>query len=394
MALSADGKVIIIGDPGDVASPSFNDTSYVAVYAWNGTSWTPRKVSKKGFAAKDNFGCSVAISADGGVINIGAASAASSFYSNTLLYWNAATSSYEPTTTYMFTEAPGLQDRTPVTLAADGKTFAIGLIRYNKPWPSPLAQAGAIYVKKQGSNPTSWNGMSRFIYGTSTNDLLGYQICLSHDGSKLVAVSKSATDPAVYTYYLYDTGYVNTGAVIHADVYSASLSDDGMKLVTCNNTGVCTYYEWVNENWQVKNNSITLSRTPELGYRNISSINANGKRFATISGNTSNFSATSYTWCNGTYMGVEEPEERGVELASITVYPNPNNGAFTIKATNGQQINTVEVYNAMGQLVHTSVLEGNTTETNIELQNQPMGIYFVKVSANNTHETLRIMLKR
>ena len=61
---------------------------------------------------------------------------------------------------------------------------------------------------------------------------------------------------------------------------------------------------------------------------------------------------------------------------SMAVYPNPNNGQFTIAFTNFEGISNVYLFNAMGQKVY--VASVNEQQHWVELPNMQRGIYFVK----------------
>ncbi len=63
--------------------------------------------------------------------------------------------------------------------------------------------------------------------------------------------------------------------------------------------------------------------------------------------------------------------------ADFTVYPNPNQGEFTIKIQNFQTPLRMEVYNILGQQI--SYVGLNTQETLINLKTSSKGIYFYRV---------------
>ena len=65
--------------------------------------------------------------------------------------------------------------------------------------------------------------------------------------------------------------------------------------------------------------------------------------------------------------------------ASINLYPNPNNGQFTLQSSVvGNQLSVVEVYNVLGEKVLTEIrlLADNSI---INLSGQPSGVYFYRV---------------
>ena len=59
---------------------------------------------------------------------------------------------------------------------------------------------------------------------------------------------------------------------------------------------------------------------------------------------------------------------------SISIYPNPSSGVFTIK---GDDIKSFEITNISGQIVLVQDVKNNKTE--IDLSNQSKGLYFIKL---------------
>lgn len=88
---------------------------------------------------------------------------------------------------------------------------------------------------------------------------------------------------------------------------------------------------------------------------------------------------------NGT-VGVQELKNSLL----AQVYPNPSNGAFTVKAV--KNFNSIEVLNVTGEKVYSASLNG--TELNVNLENQPKGIYFYRLTSdNNTLKTGKIIIQ-
>lgn len=76
---------------------------------------------------------------------------------------------------------------------------------------------------------------------------------------------------------------------------------------------------------------------------------------------------------------------------NIRVFPNPSTGIFTIQTTNGEQLSSLEVYNAFGELIYqTDGLERN--EFSIDLSGNSSGIYFLKLRDNNKVYSRKILL--
>jgi hypothetical protein len=73
--------------------------------------------------------------------------------------------------------------------------------------------------------------------------------------------------------------------------------------------------------------------------------------------------------------------------SNVNIYPNPNNGTFTISSTNNNGMK-IEVYNVLGS----KVLSQTSTEdaTVINLGDVAKGIYLVKVTINGVTSTTKI----
>jgi len=67
---------------------------------------------------------------------------------------------------------------------------------------------------------------------------------------------------------------------------------------------------------------------------------------------------------------------------SVTVYPNPNNGEFTIESTVVSSQWSVEVYNILGEKVY-SQLSTQNSQLTINISNQPNGVYLYRVLTEN-----------
>ena len=65
---------------------------------------------------------------------------------------------------------------------------------------------------------------------------------------------------------------------------------------------------------------------------------------------------------------------------SISLFPNPNTGAFTLEVKSEElKAKSVEVYNVMGQKVFAETLRSTQDDNPIDIQDQPNGIYLYRV---------------
>jgi parallel beta-helix repeat protein len=78
---------------------------------------------------------------------------------------------------------------------------------------------------------------------------------------------------------------------------------------------------------------------------------------------------------------------------AVSVFPNPNSGIFNVTLTAEISTDmTVNVYNTIGELVKTVVVNGNSTS--VDLTDFASGIYTVKVIADNQIATKKITVTR
>lgn len=86
---------------------------------------------------------------------------------------------------------------------------------------------------------------------------------------------------------------------------------------------------------------------------------------------------------NVSYFGFSEWEgiKNISDKSDIVVYPNPNNGQFTLQIRNEELgiRNNIEVYNMLGEKVLTETLRYAQGDNSIDLTGQPNGIYLYRV---------------
>ena len=92
---------------------------------------------------------------------------------------------------------------------------------------------------------------------------------------------------------------------------------------------------------------------------------------------------------------VEEPtDDQGLYTTIIEalVYPNPNNGDFTlrIKLDNEAPIQ-VDVFNLMGQLIHTDSFVAKSIDKPYTLNKILPGMYLVRVKAGRDQQTVKFI---
>lgn len=75
--------------------------------------------------------------------------------------------------------------------------------------------------------------------------------------------------------------------------------------------------------------------------------------------------------------------EKSISLSnSFKIYPNPNNGEFTINNTTANQNLKVHLYNALGELIKSEII--NSEVIKINLQHENKGIYVLQIIENES----------
>lgn len=136
--------------------------------------------------------------------------------------------------------------------------------------------------------------------------------------------------------------------------------------------GASTYI-W---NTMASGSSIIISPSVTTNY-SLTGTAANGCQ------NTANYTQ-SVSLCNGFI----KPSQ--FELNLIHTYPNPFNDKFTL-TINAVNITKIDVYNLLGQIVFTS--ECNTSNIEIDLKNQPQGIYNICLKNNDSYIFKKVLKK-
>jgi len=152
VATSADGKTIVVGAPQDSDDGSFSGVVYVFDREGNNFNEVGILTGTYASDSNDSFGQSVATSADGKTIVVGAhydEVPGSSSSSGVTYVFNRQGNNFNEVGILTGTYASGSNDEFgySVTCSADGKTIAVGA--YNDDVPGSGSQSGVVYVFDQ-----------------------------------------------------------------------------------------------------------------------------------------------------------------------------------------------------------------------------------------------------
>lgn len=263
VALSADGNTLAIGGPFDA-----NQRGSVWVFVRNADVWTQQAgpIIGSGVTSVARLGTSVALSADGNTLAIGAVSDGSSVGAAWVFTRNVGIWTQESDKLIGSDRSGGSGQGQTIALSADGNTLAVG-----GPFDTTSGGAVWIYIRTDGNwtqqgsklRPSDNEGDSRFGFGLS----------LSADGNTLAVggVRDAGSIGAAWVFKrsgvtwsqqnnkLVGTGYVGTG-----EQGFVSLSADGNTLAVGgvrDNTfvGATWIYKQINNGWVQQGNKLVGS---------------------------------------------------------------------------------------------------------------------------------------
>src|SRR5581483_9306786 len=115
--------------------------------------------------------------------------------------------------------------------------------------------------------------------------------------------------------------------------------------------------------------------------------------------NSKLYAGGQFTWAGSSlanniayWTGPESVNELNVNNCGVQLFPNPNNGAFTLQVNSEKlKVNSVvEVYNVLGEKIYTAPLpapEKETSTSAISIKGQAQnGIYFYRIISSDNKE--------
>ncbi|WP_258099569.1 Ig-like domain-containing protein [Marinoscillum pacificum] len=198
MAMSTDGSIVAVG-----AASANSLQGLVKVYQYNGSSWEQLGSTLSGSQAGDSFGSSVSLSADGTTLAVGARTADGTFGSNSVAgYVNIYT--YDETNGWLqkgsTINAQAAQENfgQSVSLSSDGNVLAIGV-------PGADGSASAAGTSRVYKWKTSaWGQVGADLDGDTDYETSGMSVSLAvANGDTIVAIGSP----------IYTTGFENEGRV-------------------------------------------------------------------------------------------------------------------------------------------------------------------------------------
>ena len=121
---------------------------------------------------------------------------------------------------------------------------------------------------------------------------------------------------------------------------------------------------------------------------------ANGDWLSYAASRGQNYSnAISVILSPDTILGVDDEDNENKLDDLVTLYPNPNNGSFSLE-TKDLRIESIEIYNSIGQIIYQKTIS-NTFISNfdIELKRPSNGIYLVRLQTQKGIVTQKLIIQ-
>ena len=187
LALSADGTIVVIGAHyNDGTNPNGTIrymSGHARIYKYANSTWTQLGQDIDGEVSYDMSGWSVAISDDGTIVAIGAPrnTTGATTYNGHARIYKYANNTWTQLGQDIDGRAIWAQSGSKISLSADGYTVAIGSESAN----GLGGEASRGYAVVYTYNGSTWSMVGSYIEGQAAQDQFGYSISLSADGTIL-----------------------------------------------------------------------------------------------------------------------------------------------------------------------------------------------------------------
>jgi hypothetical protein len=286
---------------------------------------------------------------------------------------------------------------TPTGAIATGTTYATPVVTANTTYYAQASNStgglNSIFTTTAAGNGSSGN---MFDVVPSTNITWnGVDMSISSTGT--VAVEIWYRTGTFVGFENSNTGWTNlltttvtspgTGTLVNVSGFSANLNaGQTYGLYVTTNGGSVNYTNGTGlGNTYVSNSNLVVKEGKGGGYFSVTNSPRvfNGRLYYNGSGCTSAMTPVYVlvNWCVGLSTNTKS-------LLNLNAYPNPTNGEFTLELNNGLS-KTIEVADLTGRIIKT--IKTASDVTNVNLDGFASGLYYVKVSSNNTSETLKIV---
>ena len=397
VAISADGTIVAIGADRNNGNGSL--AGHVRVYENASGTWTQIGTDIVGEASGDGCGESVALSADGTIVAIGAPanddggadSGHVRVFENISGTWTQIGDAIEGDAQFDYF---GLS----VALSADGRIVAIGSREHNGNGPD--SGQVKVFENVQGT----WTQIGQVINGAAPSDRSGCSISLSSDGN-IVAIGATNNSNAngnssghVRVFENVSGTWTQIGSDIIGEVAgdqsggSIWLSSDGSIVAigadgndaNGQSSGHVRMYQNTSNTWTQVGSDIDGEEAQDYFGGSVS-LSGTGDKL--IVGAMTNYTSTTKNGYAKVYdlSGVLSSDK--FTQVNFTIYPNPATEVLNIKLQDNAILENVTIYNNLGQKIKT--IQQNT----VDVSTLAKGLYFVEVTTNHGKASKKVIVE-
>lgn len=395
VALSSDGSILAFGDPQN--SKIADNAGSVSIFKNVEGVWT--SIGNIYGESKGDFsGKSVALSDDGSIVAVGA------YNKNGAVLKSGQVRVYQNVGgnwTQIGSEINGAASNDEfgreVSLSADGTTLAIGAPK------NDASGEDAGHVKVYHYNLGSWIQIGADLNGEAAGDLSGNNLALSSDGTILAIGAprnngNGSDSGHVRVYYNNGGVWKQRGSDINGEEYGdysgqdVALSSDGQTLAigaiyaygkSGRSSGHVIIYQNVAGIWKKVGSDID-GETAGDNSGGAVALSSNGKTLAI--GAIASTVHGSYTGQVRVYSLATILSTDKFVMENFSLYPNPTSELVNITLNENLELQKVNIYNTLGQLIKTE--KSNT----ISINALSKGVYYFEIITDKGKATKTVLV--
>lgn len=396
VSLSSDGTIVAIGAPSNDGSA--NLAGSVRVYKNVSGTWTKIGADIDGEAAVDTSGRSVSISGDGTTVAIGSPLNSDSGYeAGSVRVYKNVSGIWTKIGADIDGEAAGDASGATLSISTDGTTVAIGAPRND----GNGFNAGSVRVYKNILG--TWTKIGADIDAEAAADASGRGVSLSSDGTILAIGAPNNDGNGV------ESGSVRvyknisgTWTKIGADIDGEAANDfSGASVSLSNNGNILAIGAYLNDGNGSNAGSVRMYQNVTGTWTKIG-LDIDGEAVDDWSGYSVSLTGDGTITAIGAYLNNSNGNDAGsvrvYNLSAVLssdsfvfenfkVFPNPTSEKVTITLQENLQLEKVNIYNKLGQLIQT---ENNN---NINVSTLAKGSYYFEVITNKGKATKTIVIQ-
>jgi hypothetical protein len=378
VAISADGNTVAVG-----ANQDFNNKGAVWVYKRNASTWTQEgsKLVGSGAIAESQQGSSVALSADGNTLLVGAHGDQAS-QGAAWIYARSGSAWTQQGSKLLAVGGTGSSNfGKSVTLSADGNTAIIGASADNN-------GEGAAWVYTRIGNV--WAQQPSKLFGTGVSNLTtgagqGYSVSLSADGNTAIVGGPNDFNHGAAWVFKYASALPTTITSLQAFQKNTSIQ---VEWNTKNETNLSSYEVEKSSNGSSFSKAGTVIAKGLSTYNWLDASPTNGSNYYRL-----NMMDKDGSFKYSSIVNVKIGGIRNV----FTIAGNPiKNNSLILQMENVDKGSySLSIYNNAGQLMtnRTIIHEGGSATQTVHLNNVPAGAYQLNIVGSNTKATKTIMVE-